>query len=37
MMLTIREAMEQRHSVRTYLDTPIPAEIRKELDAAAEE
>ena len=36
MMLTIREAMEQRHSVRTYLDTPIPAEIRKELDAAAE-
>ena len=35
-MLTIREAMEQRHSVRTYLDTPIPAEIRKELDAAAE-
>ena len=34
-MLTIREAMEKRHSVRTYLDAPIPEEIRNELNEAA--
>ena len=34
-MMTIWEAMQQRHSVRTYLDTPIPSEIREKLDAEA--
>ncbi|MBO4873604.1 MAG: nitroreductase [Lachnospiraceae bacterium] len=34
--MTIWEAMEQRHSVRTYLDTAIPPKIREKLDAEAE-
>ena len=33
--MTIQEAIEARHSVRAYLETPIPPEIRSELDAAA--
>ena len=27
------EAMEQRHSVRAYLDRPVPPEVREELSA----
>ena len=30
------KAMEERHSVRAYIDTPIPVEIRQKLDACAE-
>ena len=33
--MTIPEAIAQRHSVRTYLDTPIPADIRAQLDERA--
>ncbi len=36
-MTTFMEAIQSRHSVRQYLDKPIPEEIRKELDAYAEE
>ena len=30
--MTITEAIDARHSVRSYIDVPIPAEIRKQLD-----
>ena len=30
--MTITEAIDARHSVRSYKDVPIPAEIRKQLD-----
>ena len=30
--MNAREAIDARHSVRAYLDTPIPGEIRQELD-----
>lgn len=30
--MTIKEAMEARHSVRAYRDIPIPEDIRKKLD-----
>lgn len=33
--MTIREAILQRHSVRTYRDAAIPPEIRAQLDARA--
>lgn len=33
MSMTPQEAIDARHSVRAYLDTPIPEEIRRELDA----
>ena len=33
--MTTQEAIQARHSVRAYLETPIPPEIRSELDAAA--
>ncbi len=33
--MTIREAIDARHSVRAYTAAPIPAEIRAELDAYA--
>lgn len=36
-MMTIQEAMKERHSVRTYLDRPIPAEILAPLRALMEE
>lgn len=35
--MTDWEAIRARHSVRTYLDKPIPAELRRELDALAEQ
>ena len=35
--MTFLEAIQSRHSVRQYLDQPIPEEIRRELDAYAEE
>ena len=31
--MTVREAIEARHSVRRYRDEPIPAEVRAELEA----
>ena len=31
--MDILEAIEARHSVRTYLDEPIPSDVRKKLDA----
>ncbi len=34
--MTIQEAMAARHSVRSYRDTPIPEEIRAQLNAQAE-
>ena len=34
--MTDWEAMRARHSVRAYLDKPIPAELRQEMDAFAE-
>ena len=34
--MTDLEAIRARHSVRTYLDKPIPQELRRELDALAE-
>ena len=34
--MTDLEAIRARHSVRTYLDKPIPPELRRELDALAE-
>ena len=33
--MTPQEAIDARHSVRAYLDAPIPADIRRELDAFA--
>ena len=36
-MSDIMEAMRTRHSVRQYLEKPIPAELRAELDACARE
>ncbi len=36
-MSAMMDLMRQRHSVRQYLDQPIPDEIRKELDTYAEE
>ena len=35
--MTILEAMQARHSVRAYLDKPIPANLRSQLDAFAAE
>ena len=34
--MTDLEALRARHSVRAYLDKPIPPELRRELDALAE-
>ncbi len=36
-MSAMMDLMRQRHSVRQYLEKPIPDEIRKELDTYAEE
>ena len=36
-MDSIMDLMRARHSVRQYEDRPIPAELREELDACAEE
>jgi hypothetical protein len=33
--MTLREAIAARHSVRAYLDKPIPPELRRELDSFA--
>lgn len=35
--MTLKEAMQARHSVRAYRDQTIPEEIRTKLDACAEE
>lgn len=35
--MTLKEAMQARHSVRAYLDRKIPDKIRAELDACAKE
>lgn len=35
--MTLEEAILNRHSVRAYKDAPIPAEVRQQLDACAEE
>ena len=31
--MTIMEAIDARHSVRAYKDTPIPQDVRDQLDA----
>ena len=35
--MTIMEAIDARHSVRAYRDTPVPQEIRDQLDGIARE
>ena len=36
-MLSVREAMEKRHSVRSYLSTPIPQDILLTMKQAVKE
>ncbi len=35
--MDLMEAIRQRHSVRRYLDTPIPGDIRDKLTAYTEQ
>ncbi|MBQ6528095.1 MAG: hypothetical protein IJI38_06190, partial [Clostridia bacterium] len=35
--MTLSEAMAERHSVRSFLDRPIPEEIREELERTRQE
>lgn len=34
--MTIKEAIEERHMVRRYIDKPIPTEIKKQLEERIE-
>lgn len=36
-MIPMREAMQQRHSVRSYLSTPIPQDVLTTLRQAVKE